>query len=57
MDLSNYSYGEWKAKFESNRNDFNIEICDFGLINPNDVGIPGASRRVFHHMGDLLLKT
>jgi hypothetical protein len=39
-------YGEWRARYARNGNDFDIEILDFGLIDPCDFGIPSPLRRL-----------
>jgi hypothetical protein len=39
-------YGEWRPRFARNGNDFDIDILDFGLIDPRDFGIPSPLRRL-----------
>jgi hypothetical protein len=39
-------YGEWRARYARNGNDFDIDILDFGLIDPRDFGIPSPLRRL-----------
>jgi hypothetical protein len=39
-------YGEWRARYARNGNDFDIEILDFGFIDPHDFGIPSPLRRL-----------
>ncbi|MPZ31239.1 MAG: hypothetical protein GEV13_09630 [Rhodospirillales bacterium] len=39
-------YGEWRARYARNGNDFDIEVLDFGLIEPRDFGIPSPLRRL-----------
>lgn len=42
-------YGEWRSKFARNGNDFDIDVLDFGLIDPRDFGIPSPLRRLRLH--------
>jgi hypothetical protein len=50
-------YGEWRPIFEPNGYDFNIEIGEYDLIDPLDVGAPGSRRRMSSNHEDSVARS
>ncbi len=46
-------YGEWRAKFAENDNDFDVEIVSFGFLRASSLGDPTPAHRRQFSEGDI----
>jgi len=55
VELPNYPvmFGEWRAKFAENKNDFDVEIVSFGFFTASSLGDPAPSHRRQFSEGDI----